>query len=68
MSCRGICTRYKATKIFGMGRYVLGQSRCTHCEIFIKWDGRNCPCCSKQLKKNPNSMKFKEKLKEIPRT
>nr|AIF09427.1 hypothetical protein [uncultured marine thaumarchaeote KM3_36_H05] len=39
MTCKGICTRYKAQKPVGTGRYASGQRRCQICEIFIKWEG-----------------------------
>ena len=35
MTCKGICTRYKAQKPVGTGRYASGQKRCQICEIFI---------------------------------
>ena len=55
MVCKGICARYKATKSnFGKNnQYELGHKRCSLCEIFIDWDGRNCPCCGYVLKTKP---------------
>lgn len=65
MACRGICQRYKASfNVYKGGHYAQGHSRCNHkCNIFIKWDGKNCPCCGMRLKKgksrtyNPDSSK-----------
>jgi len=36
MTCRGICSKYKATKKVGETRYQLGQKRSSACEIFMK--------------------------------
>jgi len=66
MTCRGICTRYKALKPVGIGRYASGQYRCQTCEIFINWNGIHCPCCSTLLRTKPRQLKYKEKLKNEP--
>lgn len=63
MTCKGICTRYKAQKPVGVGRYSAGQARCQICEIFIKFSGLWCPCCGYRLRKKPRNLKFKNKLK-----
>lgn len=44
--CEGPCQRYKGTK----KGYTDGQKRCSNCDIFIKWDGAYCPCCSIKLR------------------
>jgi len=46
--CNGICIRYSAVKK-KKGWYIEGLKRCDTCEIFIKWDGVNCPCCKARL-------------------
>ena len=65
MVCRGICVRHKAMKPCGpaSGRYSTGQKRCQVCEIFIKWDGFWCPCCSYRLRTRPRNSKFKAELR-----
>ena len=64
MSCKGICSRYRATGSTAGGRYAQGQKRCQVCEIFIKWDGRHCPCCFFQLRIKPRRLKEKKKFRE----
>lgn len=63
MSCKGICIKHKVKKAFGGGWYDSGAKRCNICELFIKWDGIRCPCCSCILKTQPTTTKNKEKLK-----
>ena len=63
MTCNGICTRYKAQKPVGTGRYASGQRRCQICEIFIKWEGLWCPCCGYRLRTKPRNLKYKAKLR-----
>ena len=48
MSCRNICTIYRAKS--RRSYYKYGYKRCTDCEIFIKWNGPRCPCCRKFLR------------------
>ena len=63
MTCKGVCTQYKATKPVGrIGRYATGQRRCQICVIYIKWEGRYCPCCKYRLRTKPRKMKSKVKL------
>ena len=63
MTCKGICTRYKAQKPVGTGRYASGQRRCQICEIFINWEGLWCPCCGYRLRTKPRNLKYKAKLR-----
>ena len=63
MTCKGICTRYKAQKPVGTGRYASGQRRCQICEIFIKSEGLWCPCCGYRLRTKPRNLKYKAKLR-----
>ena len=63
MTCKGLCTRYKAQKPVGTGRYASGQRRCQICEIFIKWEGLWCPCCGYRLRTKPRNLKYKAKLR-----
>ena len=64
MICKGICVRQKAHKPYCSGRYAAGQKRCQICEIFIKWDGLWCPCCSCRLRLGPRLFQHKAKLRE----
>lgn len=76
MACKGLCTRYKAQKLYGVGRYISGQKRCQICEVFVNWSGLWCPCCRQRLRLKPRLMKFKTKIQsnlvdrpiEIPST
>ena len=61
MVCKGICVRHKAHKPVDAGRYSTGQKRCQMCEIFLKWDGLWCPCCSYRLRSKPRNLKYKVK-------
>ena len=63
MTCKGICSRYKAQKPVGTGRYASGQRRCQICEIFINWEGLWCPCCGYRLRAKPRNLKYKAKLR-----
>ena len=63
MTCKGICTRYKAQKPVGTGRYASGQRRWQICEIFIKCEGLWCPCCGYRLRTKPRNLKYKAKLR-----
>jgi len=62
--CTGICPRYKAKKPVGIGRYASGQKRCNPCEIYIWWNGKNCPCCGVRLRTMPRSLKYKAKFRQ----
>ena len=53
---------YTDTSILG-NRYSTGQKRCQICEIFIKWDGLWCPCCSYMLRMRPRNLKSESKLR-----
>jgi len=63
MACKGICPRYQASKPIKGGRYANGQRRCQICEIFVKWEGLWCPCCSYRLRTKPRNIKYKAKLR-----
>ena len=62
MACKGLCTRYKVQKRYGVGRYVSGQKRCQICEVFVDWPELWCPCCRQRLRLKPRLMKFKTKI------
>jgi hypothetical protein len=62
MTCKGICVRHKAPRPVIGNRYSTGQKRCQVCEIFLKWDGLWCPCCSYRLRMRPRNIHYREKL------
>ena len=64
MTCNNICSKYKANKPVGIGRYASGQRRCQVCQIFIKWEGLWCPCCGYRLRTKPRKLAYKIKLRE----
>ena len=49
MACKGLCLRIKAKRHPKDGWYE-HNSRCTHCAVFIKFVGSNCPCCGFRLR------------------
>jgi hypothetical protein len=67
MSCKGICIRHKASKPSAavLGRYTMGQKRCSTCDIFVKWEGVQCVCCGHMLRTRPHSSKYRMKLRKI---
>jgi DNA-directed RNA polymerase subunit RPC12/RpoP len=65
MSCKGICVKYRATKPRGSGRYASGQKRCQRCELFMRWQGLECPCCGFRLRMKPRGSYYKVKFKMI---
>jgi hypothetical protein len=59
MVCKGVCERYKALRPgegSGGSRYSAGQKRCAMCDLFIKWDGVQCPCCGCKLRANARNI------------
>ncbi len=65
MACKGICIRYEAQTMSNSGRYATGQKRCQSCDVFIRWDGFRCPCCSHILRTKPRSPKYKARLQQL---
>ena len=64
MSCKGICTRYRAQKpAASFSRYATGQKRCQKCAIFMRWDGLWCPCCGCKVRTKPHNSRLKQKSK-----
>ncbi|NRA05648.1 MAG: hypothetical protein HRU07_05740 [Nitrosopumilus sp.] len=62
MVCKGICYKYKAKKPLMTSRYASGQKRCSNCELFVNWDGTNCPCCGIILRTNPRGTQDRQRL------
>ena len=65
MACKGICVQYKTTT-----RYVQNHKRCRICDIFIRWEGSRCPCCSFALRtkaRNPKRQLVREQSRFVAR-
>jgi hypothetical protein len=63
MTCKGICVHHQAQKpTNGLSRYLDGQKRCQVCQLYIKWDGIWCPCCSTKLRLSPRGRRYREKI------
>lgn len=62
MTCKGVCSRHRAIKPVGVGRYAAGQKRCQICEIFLDWQGIWCPCCGYRLRGKPRNTQYKDRL------
>lgn len=62
MGCSGICKRYKATKQSQQSHYEVGHKRCSVCELFVKWEGNNCPCCGMQLRHKPRGTLGRQRM------
>jgi len=64
-NCHGLCERYRYRKQYSY--YLEGAKCCLSCQIFIKWEGRRCPCCSGLLRTRPRNQrnKFYERAKEV---
>ncbi|MGQ0772207.1 MAG: hypothetical protein ACT4NT_05495 [Nitrososphaerota archaeon] len=64
LTCKGDCkTRYQEF----LGQISLkydGQKRCGLCNIYLKWDGVKCPCCSSVLHVRPRHSRAKTKYYE----
>jgi|TARA_R110000787_G_scaffold70884_3_gene157748 hypothetical protein len=41
-----------------------GYRRCSVCEIFLKYDGIYCPCCSNRMRVTPNNNKARQRVRE----
>jgi hypothetical protein len=65
MQCKGICKKYheKHSPWTG-GRYEAGHKRCSCCEVFIKFDGKQCPCCGTNLRGKPRNSQARNKIVE----
>jgi hypothetical protein len=66
MPCKGICSRYveKHSTRSG-GRYESGQKMCSSCNVFIKFEGKRCPCCASALRAKPRNSKGREKITNL---
>ena len=48
-NCKHQCSAYLGKKTSSK-RYLDGFKRCTICCVYIKWDGKRCPCCNANLR------------------
>ena len=47
-TCKEICKGYSSIRDGQHGtRYDNGAVFCKHCNIFMKYEGKYCPCCGK---------------------
>ena len=53
--CKSICKHVAVKRIWHTSMYALGCKWCTLCEVFVKWEGRFCPCCGLQLRTKPKA-------------
>jgi len=51
-----------------MGRYAAGQKRCQICEIYMLYNGLDCPCCGYRLRTKPRRGKYKAQLVKAKQT
>ena len=66
MICRNIICNleeYKPKKTV-RGAAEKGYRRCSNCEVFLKYQGVYCPCCSNRMKVTPNNNKARQKVRE----
>jgi len=54
VACSGICLKYKSSRSHScVTKYHNGRKRCNTCDVYLKWDGVRCPCCSRILRTRP---------------
>ena len=51
--CKGICGPYIVPRNPLVSPYEDGIKRCSLCVIWIRWDGKFCPCCKLPLRNRP---------------
>lgn len=62
MTCKGICTRYRAANSWdAKSHYISGHKRCQICQIFVESEGLRCPCCRNRLRTKPRNKKYKDR-------
>lgn len=53
-NCNGVCASYRSRTLEESRlRYAFGDKWCCYCSIFMKWGGRECPCCRTRLRTRP---------------
>ena len=65
MVCNNQCKLFRAKRPVGGQRYNDGQKRCSVCIIWIRWDGKYCPCCGYILRCHPRKPMGKMLLKPM---
>jgi len=63
LPCKGVCERYAAmSKTYDPDNEI---KRCTLCMLFVRWEGKRCPCCSTILRIGPRSNKYRQMRVEL---
>jgi len=68
MTCNRVCLEYSVSYGGRKGTYNDPLvKRCAECEVYLKYEGRFCPCCGAKLRSRPknglNSPDYKQKIK-----
>ncbi len=63
MVCNNICKQHKIKVILGESKYSKDQKRCNNCEVYLKWEGKFCPCCHRCLRTRPRSAKYRQQYR-----
>jgi len=64
-TCGEICFKLKIVRLCRTSLYAMGLKHCTHCNVFLKWTGKMCPCCSTNLRGTPRTKTQKENLRNF---
>lgn len=51
MPCKGRCEGYRARRGCGVTPYMNSAAWCSWCALYLKWEGRRCPCCNEKLRR-----------------
>ena len=51
--CNGSCSQFKIKRRWKVKLYEMGASYCGSCSVFLKYDGKYCPCCKAILRTRP---------------
>ena len=73
MVCKGTCEKYKVVRpcyTLGskVGHYIVGNKRCSVCDIFLRWDGIKCPCCHTLLRVSSRNPRHKSNCRKTKKT
>lgn len=68
MYCDSTCKKYKAEKLRYGPRYTGNNRYCSHCHIFITFEGIFCPCCSQHLRVKLRSRRTEDYKKKHEHT
>lgn len=51
-TCKNICTKLISKKK-QQGKCYIERKRCTVCDVYIRWELNECPCCGVPLRVKP---------------